>query len=101
VSMQQAILDHVPQGAPVLTNQAATEKFLTELQGYPRRAEFGGEAPPPGAWVVILQRTDSEYWRERSARADAWLDGLDGELVLDEAFTGTERLRILRIPGEE
>lgn len=100
--IQQAILTHVPQGEPVLTNASATEKFVTELQGYPVRGEVSaGVQPPPDAWIVILQRADSPYWAAEGEKMETYLAGVRGEVVLDKEFTGTDRLRILRVAGAE
>jgi len=100
--IMQAIEAHVPQGAPVLTNAAATEKFVSELQGYPIRGECRpGVPPPPGAWVVVLQRTDSPNWVAESKKMEPYMAGLHAEVVVDQQFTGTDHLTILRVAGAE
>jgi 4-amino-4-deoxy-L-arabinose transferase-like glycosyltransferase len=94
--------------AVVVSNFMATRKFLPELAlAYvpvdsaeidPQRAngllERWGEV-----YLVFLDRSDSLYWREQiddNARFVAAMRP-EPELLLDERFTATDRLRIWRV----
>ena len=94
--------------AVLVTNWPATRKFLRALErhfahvdrsqvkmrGVRHLVERHGEI-----FVVLLDRSDSEYWRrdvELNARFIAGFEPTP-ELVLDKRFTSTDRLRIWRV----
>ncbi len=103
-----AIHRHVGDEAVLVTNWPATRKFLRALDrrythvdrdevtigGVQRLVKRHGEL-----YIALLERSDSDYWRrdiERSARFMARLKP-PPELVLDQHFTPTDRLRIWRV----
>jgi hypothetical protein len=108
VELRNAITEHVPLDAVLVTNWPATRKFLRELdrqyttvqrhQTQPARvtelARRHGEV-----YLVLLDRSDSATWlRDREANA-AFEAGLHAphELLLDRQFSATDRLRIWRV----
>jgi len=90
--IQAAILQHVPPAAAVITNPYATQKYVNDLQGYTRRASVQGVDPRRvaslrDAYLVLLCRSDSEFWRRECKRTDRSARRLRTSVVLDRAFT--------------
>lgn len=101
-ALQAAITRHVPAGSSVVTNPAATEKFISELQGYSAVADYRGMTPAQaaslhGGYLVFVQRSDSNYWIDDTQRTDSFMTAIPTEVILDEQVSTTDRLRILRV----
>jgi hypothetical protein len=105
--IRDAIEQHVPVDAVLVANGTAIRKFIDDLsrpyvtlrldrispeQLERVRAEHGGY------FVALLDRSDSDYWRDDAARNAAFLARLgDPEPLVDLRVTATDRLRIWRI----
>jgi len=98
----------VPVDVPIVTNWPATRKFLRPLQerydpvhrAWCRPEHVATLLERHGAFfLVLLDRSDSAYWRRDAEANQTFVDALAGsrELLLDRRFTPTDRLRIWRI----
>jgi hypothetical protein len=109
----QSTLDrHIDRGGVLVTNLAATRKFLPELElAYLPLDRFDIEIEDANELiekygqitVAFLDRSDSRFWRrDRAVNAD-FIAGLEPEPVLlaDETFGEHERLRIWRVGGTD
>ena len=107
----QAVLDrHIDRDGVLVTNWAATRKFLRELDlaylpvdRYEIRVEDANELVRRYGQITVafLDRSDSRFWRrDRAVNAD-FIAALEPEPVLlaDETFSAHERLRIWRVGG--
>ncbi len=103
-----AIHRHTGDESVLVTNPEATRKFLRQIERRYIHAD-SGEIGPEGVaellrrhgevFVVLLDRSDSEYWRRRSQLNQAFIEAVALPLppVLDQHFTPTDRLRIWRL----
>ena len=108
--IRDAIERSVPHDAVMVGNGAAIRKFADEYaRDYRILARYElapGDAQKLAArhatfFVVFLDRSDSDYWREDAVRNAEFVAGLPGaaELLVDLRPTGTDRLRIWRVDG--
>ncbi len=108
--LRDAIHAHATLDLPLVTNLPATRKFLRDLDRRFLPIDIGRVSTREaetlldrhgGFTVVILGRSDSEFWRGQLRRHEAFLEQLDVpiELVYDERVTATDRLRIWRAPA--
>jgi hypothetical protein len=107
-AIAQAIQEHTGDDTVVITNPEATYKFMRQAD---RRYQYVSNwvVTPEEVtqlvdrhgevFIVLLDRTDSDYWRERSQQHDVFIASLEQEpvLELDRAFSPTDRLRIWRL----
>jgi hypothetical protein len=103
-----AIRSHVDSEAPLVTNAHATSKFIEWLDYRYLPLPLRDVEPFEGRWlarrhgrffVVILDRSDSDFWREDARKNADFLARLEPKptLVLDEEFSASDRLRIWRV----
>jgi len=99
---------HVPLDAVVVTNLEATQKFLHEVDRPLRLVHRSQLAPEQmadlverygGFFVVLLDRSDSDWWRENRVQNSRFLEILEpeAELLLDRRVSPSDRLRIWRM----
>jgi 4-amino-4-deoxy-L-arabinose transferase-like glycosyltransferase len=106
-SIREAINQAVPGDAVLITNGVAIEKFIDDLARTYMTLRRNRVSPEElrvlqerhgGFMIALLDRTDSEYWREDAARNAAFIAELgDPAPVVDLQATATDRLRIWRI----
>jgi hypothetical protein len=106
-SIREAINQAVPGDAVLITNGVAIEKFIDDLARTYMTLRRNRVSPEDlrvlqerhgGFMIALLDRTDSEYWREDAARNAAFIAELgDPAPVVDLQATATDRLRIWRI----
>lgn len=110
-AIRDEIVRHVPHDAVIVTNHAATRKFLPvlertigfvptkdlELANLARLAERHRQI-----YLVLLDKSDSAYWREQSDRNAELLARIDlpSELLSDTQPFPSERLRIWRLSAD-
>jgi len=103
-----AIRSHVNSEAPIVTNAHATGKFIEWLDRRYLPLTLRYAEPFEGRWlarhhghffVVILDRSDSDFWREDARKNADFLTRLKPKptLVFDEEFSASDRLRIWRV----
>jgi hypothetical protein len=108
-AIRDAIYAHTDEGAVLVTNSLATDKFINELYGSRitfDRDDVGAKEVDAileryGAFfVVFLDRTDSTFWQTETRANAAFLARLQPAhtLVFDEVMTPTDCLRIWRVP---
>ena len=102
---------HTLEAPVVITNWGATGKFI-DLMRSPhipmRRDSLTREGVESllrrhgKVVLVLLDRADSEYWREDSRRNEAFLTSLrrNPTVELDRAVTSTDRLRIYTLESQ-
>ena len=99
-------------GAVIVTNLAGTKKFIHELdlaylpvkRSLIEPEELVTLAKRHGElYLVLLDRTDSEWWRSQTADNAAFVARLPGEpeLLVDRRPTSTDRLRIWRFSAPD
>ena len=103
-----AIYAGTPEGSVIVTNWRATGKFIDIVYGdrFPLRRE-GLNARHTAAlareqgefFVVLLDRSDSEFWRRNARDNASFIRRLRPRpsLELDLEVTSTDRLRIWRV----
>ncbi len=110
--IRSEIARHVAPDAVFVTNLPATRKFLDEIsrkyepvdrshfepQDVPELAQRYGEV-----YLVLLDRSDSAYWRRDMERNAAYVAELEPipEPLVDRYLTSTDRLRIWRIASPD
>ena len=99
---------HVPPDEVYITNWPATRKFLPELVTKYKHIDRNAIQPEAVAalverygqvYIVFLDRTDSERWRQDTQATAQFVDALGPapRLLLDHEISSTERLRIWQI----
>ncbi len=107
-NIRDAIEEHVGHDAVIVTNYMATRKFLNEfersylpvhyqdvgVEGTDALVERYGDV-----YIVFLERTDSEYWRNEGGTYPKFLADLayEPELTYEFDATSTDHLRIWRV----
>lgn len=112
--LRDAIREHAPAGALVLTNPEATGKYLDYVEARwfvvnrrTIRLEHAKELLARGSFhVVLLDRSDSDFWRRHAFENEEFMDRLRAaggqtEILLDLRASPTDRLRIWRIARPE
>jgi hypothetical protein len=106
--IHDAIESHVPRAAVLIANRDALEKFIDDL-GRPFLTLHRRDVSPAeiqtllarhgDIFVALLDRSDSEFWREDGVKNAAFIEELPAasELVADLRVTSTDRLRIWRV----
>ena len=99
--IQQSIIETVPTDASVVTNPMATQKYISEIQGYKKRMDVRLINPEElegiaGFYIVFLQRSDSEYWRVEAERGNLFLNSLQTEMILEKSFHQTYHLKVYK-----
>ncbi|MEE2679676.1 MAG: hypothetical protein VX546_13935 [Myxococcota bacterium] len=100
----------VPDDAVLLTNWSGTKKFVRQLERryvvvkvtkFPTERVAGLFERHPEVYLVLLDRTDSAWWRRRGEWIAAFLEeiGVRDAPETDLRPTSTDRLRIWRIEG--
>lgn len=105
VRARDLVYAHTPDKAVIVTDLVATEKYINDLYG--RRSTLQFDSLKTGdvayqlqlhdaIWIVMLERSDSEFWKERSAEALAFVSNLGAlpRLIVDETLSPEYRLRI-------
>ena len=106
--IRDAIYEATPPDEVIVSNTKATGKFVDFVDGerlvLDRRALGAAGAAillerRGGFYLVLLDRSDSDYWRRDAFDNAAFLAGLPGrrELELDLRVTSTDRLRVWRV----
>ena len=106
--IREEIHRHAGDDSVLITNWPATRKFVrmlerryapvdrdeVSLQQAAKLLERHGEYV-----IVLLDRSDSEFWRRDAERNAAFIESLGSapEPLLDRHFTSTDRLRIWRV----
>lgn len=99
---------HVGDDAVLVTNWAATRKFLRPIERRYTPLHRSDTSPDVAAnllrrhgefYVAFLDRSDNEFWRRDLADNEAWIGALKPapELLFDRRVTSTDRLRIWRV----
>ncbi len=97
------------QSAPLLTPVGLMYRYVNGVYG--RRAVYNLDSTPPAQvggivrrygtlYLALLDRTDSDHWRSRTAAAEEYLvalQPLSPRLRIDRTLPGGERLRIWRL----
>jgi 4-amino-4-deoxy-L-arabinose transferase-like glycosyltransferase len=106
-SIRAAITEAVPNDAVLIANGTAIRKFIDDLARTYVTLHRDRVSPDElqvlrkqhgGFMVALLDRSDSDYWREDAARNAAFIAALgDPAPLVDLQATGTDRLRIWRI----
>jgi hypothetical protein len=111
---QAELRRHVSSALPgdrvFVTNWMATRKFVPVLEQKfteVRREDIDAADVEMliDTWgeiyLVLLRRTDSEFWQNEAEQAEEWLAALDREpkLLLDETVSSTMQLRIWTLDG--
>ncbi len=110
-AMRDAIEAHTVPGSVVVSNLRATGKFMDYVEGgrvvVPRDAVGRREAEllleaVGSFYVVLLDRSDADFWRRDAFDNEMFVVGLrrDPSLLVDLRSSPTDRLRIWRF-GEE
>lgn len=108
--MRETIVSHV-EGRVIVTNWSGTGKFLPDLDLEYAPLDRRQVEPAvlvslakryDGLLIVLLDRTDSEWFRNETAVNATYIDRVEPEpeLLLDRRFSPTERLRIWQMSGE-
>ena len=105
--------ERVGVDAVVVTNRDATRKFMREtrfkyLLVNTREPEVTPERVVElsrrygEVVIVLLDRSDSDFWRRQALENAAFIEALDPppRLELDQAFSPTDHLRIWRLEGD-
>ncbi len=103
-----AIHQHTGDESVLVTNPEATSKFLRQIERryvYTSASVVGTDGVAEllrrhgEVFVVMLDRTDSEYWRLRTQENEAFIAALAPPTPpeLDRQFSPTDRLRIWRL----
>jgi len=100
--IQHTIVEYVPKDVPVVYNRQSTLKFMSELQGYPSRIHFQFLSEEEislldEAYIVFVQRSDSQFWRDYTVAENSFLDKLSAKSIFDDNFLNNYHLRILKI----
>lgn len=101
MDIQRVILQTVPSDAAIITNPLSTQKYISEVQGYNKRLDFRymNAADLEGIddlYIVFLQRSDSDFWREEAKRGSEFLSNFTTTPILEENFSGSYHLIIHR-----
>lgn len=100
--IQNIITETVPAGSTVIMNNEATLTYINELQGYTERVDFvylqeENLGLPEQAYVVFLQRTGSDYWRNFAQQENEFLNRLQGYELFNESLSGDYHLKIFTL----
>ena len=106
--LRAAIHERTPDGAVVVTNTEATGKFMDYVEGGRvvldrRRLGVAGARrlleTRRDFHLVLLDRSDSDFWRRNAFDNADFVSRLPGEkeLLLDLRATPTDRLRVWRV----
>lgn len=109
--IRDAIREVVDPQAVIVTNYMASRKFFDELEFRYRpvdtadiRAEQASELAQRYGQIqlVLVDRSDSEYWRELGRYNADFVAAVTPEprLLIDEQMSPTDRLRIWRVQAE-
>lgn len=109
--IRDAVAARIDLEAVVLSNLTATRKFVPDMEMKFAPVNIEGLDSATGSWLVrrwgevycvVLDRSDSPFWREEARRAEHFISGLqpEPELIFDQHFTATDRLRIWRVSRE-
>ena len=108
--LRDEIERHADYGTVVITNLGATAKFVESLPipylsvrrslVSEKQVEYLANRHERVA-IILLDRTDSEYWREDARANEAFVRSLRRPMILevDRRITATDRLRIWRVAG--
>jgi glycine/D-amino acid oxidase-like deaminating enzyme len=99
---------YVETDSVIVTNKSATNKFLPMLESsfVPVRREYVSAEEAAGLveryggfYIVLLDRSDSRFWRENARENEVFIESLDPppSLLLDRRITPMDRLRIWRV----
>ena len=104
--IQNVIVEKVPGNSIVIMNNEATLTYISELQGYHTRINFEFLTPEEAsqldaAYIVFLQRSGSEFWRNFAVRENVFLDSVDAVNILEEQFSRDYLLKIYYIGHAE
>jgi 4-amino-4-deoxy-L-arabinose transferase-like glycosyltransferase len=109
-AIREEIARHVPDDAVLVTNVWGTKKFVNFIDRPIEVVNTALVAPDripellarhPEVYLVVLDRTDSEWWLEETRKNADYLAALTTplELLSDIEPTDTDRLRIWRVGG--
>ena len=109
--LRDAISEHVPDDAVIVTNLHGTKKFIRELDRRFKTVDIYDVAPDSTEtlverhgriFFVQMDRTDSVWWRDSTARNEDFREAVPvtRELLADIRPTSTDRLRIWRMPAK-
>ncbi len=108
--MARAIYSVTPHGAAIVTNTAASGKFISPIYGY--RVTVGLTSVPPSrlpdvlqahpsTYLVLVDRSDSEFFRGDMRTSAEYLAGLHGRCQLSPVYDAqvdpVDRLRMWKI----
>jgi 4-amino-4-deoxy-L-arabinose transferase-like glycosyltransferase len=108
--IRDTIREHVPDDAVLVTNWWATRKFIEPLdrrfvpvlrEEIPLDDVLGLGKQHSEYFVALLDRTDSEFWREQTRLNAQFVAAFEADSVLeiDVRPTPTDRVRIWRVRG--
>lgn len=110
--LRETIATHVPNDAVLITNRRATQKFIPELDRHFSTVAMYKTNPEQvdalvarhgQVYLVLLDRSDSEWWRGETEVNHALLNSLTmpQELVVRVRPTATDDLRIWKLTPSE
>jgi 4-amino-4-deoxy-L-arabinose transferase-like glycosyltransferase len=111
-SLVRAIYDSTPDGAALVLDPPTTNKFVSPVYGE-RVVASWWDVPAhrvpevlrahPATYLILLDRSDSDYFRNESLAGAKYLSEVEGRcrltLVHDAQHDSVDRLRIWRVDG--